>query len=302
MKRAFYILGIIIVPCSLLISCGNTEKKVAFETNDCKRPPLFYQKLGFNQQTSGISTNEKNIMGVVLVDFGSSPKKYFQDDTWKQAGWMGPISLDAQGNTFVGAAPKINILDNPPVKQNTLYKIDGITGKMIEFLDLPPLTKPTEQNPFGILGLAYMCTGNILYVSSVMGSDRTQENGVIYAIDLSSKKIIDQLEYVDALGLGISYISGYKKLYFGKARSSELYSVSLGQNGSFVGKPKHELSFSGYGPRGDDKIRKISFNRNHEMEVSLIEFNFNLIAPTEKQETKSTLIFDHSNDKWVFKQ
>jgi hypothetical protein len=120
-------------------------------------------------------------------------------------------------------------------------------------------------------------------------------------VDLTDKKVIDKIENIDAIGLGVSYVTGYRKLYIGKARASELFSVSLNEDGSFSGKPKHELSFQGYGPRGDDKIRKIAFNANHEMDISLIGFNFNLIAPTEKQETKSTLIFNQTEEKWQFK-
>lgn len=284
-----------------LASCSSGDKKVPFDANSCKKIPPFYQKLGFNPQTSGFSTNERNVMGVVLVDFGTQPIRYYKDETWKNAGWMGPIAIDAGGNAYIGPAPKINVLDNPTEKQNVLYQIDAISGKMNSFIDLPLQAEPNEQNPFGILGLAYLCSKNVLYVASVMGSDRKNEKGTIYAVDITNKKVIDQIDNIDAIGLGVSYVSGYRKLYIGKARGSELFSISLNDDGSFSGKPKHELSFQGYGPRGDDKIRKIAFNANHEMEISLIGFNFNLIAPTEKQETKSTLIYNQTEEKWQFK-
>lgn len=295
MNRIFLVLLVI------LSSCGK-DKKIPFETNTCKRQPPFYERLGFKNPKSGMSTSERNTMGVVLIDFSTNPFRTYQDPTWSKAGWMGPLTWDAAGNTFVGPAPKINVLDNPTKDQNILYRIDGMTAQMEKFIDLPTNALPNEQNPYGILGMTYMCTGNILFVSSVMGSDRENERGIIYSIDLTNKKIIDKLENVDAMGLGVSYISGYRKLYIGKNRNSDLYSVNINEDGTFNGSPKFEISLAGFGVRGDDKIKKVTFNNNHEMELSLLEFNFNLIAPTEKQEAKATLVYDYKEEKWLLKQ
>ncbi len=288
----------IIIACSLLFFSCAEDEDLSFETNECKVQPAFYSKVGLNPQRTGISTAEKNKLGVVLVDFSTDPPKYYQDSSWQMGGWMGPLSLDAFGNTFLASVPKINILDNPPEAQNIIYRIDAQTGKMENFIDLPPLKKSNEQNPFGILGMAYMCSNNVLYVASVMGSDRANERGIIYAIDLASKKVIDKIENIDAIGLGISFVTGKRQLYIGKARKPELYSVKLNADGTFNGDLHFEKSLSGFGARGDDKIRKISFSKAGVMELHLLEFNFNLIAPTEKQESKATLIYNNSEEVW----
>ena len=63
--------------------------------------------------------------------------------------------------------------------------------------------------------MVYLCETGTLYVSSVAGSTlNTEENGHIYAIDIRNKKIIDQIDHTDAMGMGISYINRKKTLVF----------------------------------------------------------------------------------------
>lgn len=225
--------------------------------------------------------------------------KSFQHPSWKKGGWLAPILLDEGGNIFTAPAPFISILDNPIANNNTIYRVDSQTGEMEEFLRLPFADSINTDNPFGIIGMIYLCEPGILYVSSVAGSKRYEENGHIYAIDIKKKEIIDQLDHTDAMGMGISYITGKRKLFFGTGRNSDVLSVNLNSKGKFTGSAQKEFTLENLGVRGDDKVRRIRTDQYGNLVVHGMEFNFNLIAPREKQETVYNFYYDEESKKWV---
>jgi len=237
-------------------------------------------------------------MGLVLVENDGSPR-YYQHPSWKAAGWLSPIQLDVAGNVFTAPAPFINVHDNPVTKQNTVYKVDATTGEMSEFMQLPLPDSLNGNNPYGILGLLYYCEGNILYASSIAGSDRHTERGSIYAIDLKTKKIIDRLPAIDAIGMGITYVTGERRLFFGTGRNSSVYSIAIRSDGTFKGKPEVSFSLDGLGLRGDDKVRRIRTDAQGNLIVYGIEFNYNLIAPREKPESVYYFRFDDQGKRWA---
>jgi hypothetical protein len=291
----------------LLIALFNSckEEDVEFQTNECKAQPAFIKKLGFNPSRSALSTSEKRMMGLVLIEFNNAGdtsnggKKMYQHPSWKNAGWLGPIQLDPYGNCFVGPVPVINLLDNSPAKQNIIYKAGAQSGEMKVFAELPAAENISATNPYGILGFTYLCENNTLYVSTVQGSIREKENGCIYALDAISGKISDKITNTDAMGMGISYASGKRVLYFGSARNGDIFSVTLSKEGKFSGKPQPAFSIAGMGPRGDDKARRIKFDKNGQMQVYGLEFQFNLTAPTEKQENIYTFMWDEGQKQWL---
>lgn len=308
MKNKFLFIAHCLLPiaCCLftLISCK--QETIDYQTNECKRMPAFVKALGFDLTRTAYSTSEKKIMGLVLKqippsgNLNNAGDKIYQHPSWKTAGWLGTIQLDPQGNCFVGPVPVINLIDNPPAKQNIIYKVDANSGEMKSYLELPVTDSIPNTNPYGILGFAYLCQSNTLYVSTVLGSDRQHEKGFIYALEAATGKIIDKISHTDALGMGISYISGKRKLYFGSARTSDVYEVTLNSNGKFEGKPTAAFSINNLGPRGDDKVRRIRFDKSGQMQIHAVEFNFNLTAPTEKQESIYSFIWDEEEKKWVF--
>jgi hypothetical protein len=303
-KQHFFIVSIILCLTSF-ISCK--EETVAFQSNDCKSQGAFIKNIGFNPSRSALSTSESKKMGLVLIQFNEKGdtshggRKIYQHPSWKTAGWLGPILIDPQGNCFVGPIPVINLLDNPPSKQNIIYRVDAVSGEMKQFIELPVAENILPTNPYGILGFAYLCESNTLYVSTVQGSTREKELGFIYAIDATTGKIIDQIANTDALGMGISYITGKRKLYFGSTRSSDIFSISLTKEGKFNNHPSLEFSILDIGPRGDDKARRIKFdNPTGNMQVYAIEFNYNLTAPTEKQESIYNFSLNNDTQKWEY--
>lgn len=280
------------------------EKQVEFRANNCKGSPVFVKRVaGFTVAKSYFSTSEIRKMGLVLVEnLGTEEKsslRYYQHPSWKNAGWLSPIQLDQAGNVYTAPAPFINVLNNPQQKQNTIYKVDAATGEMSEFFQIPLPDSLSNNNPYGVLGLLYFCEGNILYASTIAGSDRHVIRGGIYAIDLKNKKIIDHLSQLDAIGMGISYVTGERKLYFGTGRSSEIFSVSINENGKFIGKPELAFTLEGLGPRGDDKVRRIRADENGNLLVYGIEFNYNLIAAREKPETQYQFVYNPDQQKWI---
>jgi hypothetical protein len=293
--------------CMLLISSLNSckEEEVEFQNNECKRQPAFIKALGFNPDRSALSTSEKKNIGLALIEFNkpgdtsNGGRKIYRHPSWKIGGWLGPIQLDPNGNCFTGSVPVINLLDNPPAKQNMIYRVDAQSGEMKVFAALPAAENISVTNPYGILGFTYLCESNTLYVSTVQGSTREKENGFIYALDANTGKIIDKMPGADVLGMGISYTNGKRMLYFGSARTPDVFSMQLTKEGKFSSKPQLAFSLTGMGARGDDKARKIRFDKNGNMQVFAIEFNYNLTAPTEKQESIFTFTWDDALKKWV---
>jgi hypothetical protein len=291
--------------CSLCFLSSCKDEEVEFNANNCKGNPSFIQSLGFDPGFSFFSTSEVQTMGLVLLqsEQPGNPHaritKSFQHPSWKMGGWLAPITLDPGGNIFTAPAPFINILHNPIANNNTIYRVDSKTGVMEEFFRLPYADSINTDNPYGIIGMIYLCESGTLYVSSVAGSKRHEETGHIYAIDIGRKKIIDQLDHTDAMGMGITYITGKRKLFFGSGRNADVMSVNLSNKGKFIGPPQKEFSLENLGPRGDDKVRRINTDKYGNLVVHGMEFNFNLIAPREKQETIYNFFYDEENKKWL---
>ena len=287
--------------CFIWMGCK--EKTIEFRTNNCKGSPAFVKRVaGFTIAKSYFSTSEIRKMGLVLVENRGTAEnpsfRYYQHPSWKEAGWLSPIQLDAAGNVYTAPAPFINTLNNPLQKQNTIYKIEEATGEMKEFLQVPLPDSLTGNNPYGVLGLLYFCEGNILYASTIAGSDRHVIRGGIYAIDLQTHKIIDHLSQTDAMGMGISYATGERRLYFGTGRDSRIFSILIKADGKFSGEPVVAFSLDSLGPRGDDKVRRIRSDQNGNLLVYGIEFNYNLIAPREKPEALYEFWYNENEKKW----
>jgi hypothetical protein len=259
-------------------------------------------KQGFLPNKSLFSTSENKKIGLWCIEFSDSknPKKY-QHPSWKMAGWLSPIVIDKFGNLYTGPAPMTNTLYNDPQKQNIIYRVDAITGVMSAFLELPRAGIATPQNPYGILGMTIDCENGGIYVSSVAGSTRTETKGKIFSIKLEKGKpvIIDSIAGIDAFGLGVAYKNNAKKLFFGLARSSDVFSVGINQDGKFFGKPELEFSLEDIGARGDDRVRKIKFSPDGNIILKGVEFYFNLISPTEKQESTYTLKYIPEERHWM---
>lgn len=297
--KLYCLISIILLSC---IACNTKPEEVPFAPNYCAAMPPFVKRIFPGKTNIAFSTNERIKYGLHIVELratqGLPDAILYQDSSWKMAGWLGPLVTDNRGNVWVAPAPTVNILLNPTKEQNNLYRVDPNTGTMELYLQLPMPDSITNQNPYGILGLAYNCNASVLYVSSVAGSTRSKQLGAIYAINTTEKKIIATLNCGDAMGMAVSTKEGYRKLYFGTARNSTVYSVGLASDGTFQGGIQEAFSIQGLGPRGDDKVKKIKEDNQGILIVTGYEFNYNLTAPTEKQENKYEYIYNPNTLKW----
>lgn len=280
------------------------------EIKPCQKEPAFIQQYGIDPLWSALSTSEKHRMGLVLVELiktGSESKpsantfrgRIFQDSSWKKGGWLSGISLDATGNVYTIPAPLVSVLDNPPQNQNSIFRVDAQTGIMEKWLQLPVKKYESGNSPYGLMGISFDCTSGTLFASSIAGSKRFQEKGIIYSIEAISKKLKDSLVGIDAIGLTVYFDpSGKKRLLFGKARTGEIWSVIIDKNARFIKNSlQKELNLEGLGPRGDDKARKIRFS-NGLLSINGIAFNYNLQASSEKPETLYDFKWNIAAKKW----
>ncbi len=305
MSAKFLKCAVAVMTCSLFFSCKekmSEEEITRIGMESCRKPASFVSKLGFNTSRSAFSSSDNRLKGIVLIESGVSVQdtliRKWQDSSWAQYGHMGPITTDENGNAFTAPIPFVNSMENTLATIHRIYKIDNQTASMKLFLELPKIDSVAGINAFGILGLYYDCHGKKLYASSVGGSTQDEEKGTLYVIDPLYGKVVDQLKGFDAIGLFVGGITGSKKLYFGHARSSEIYSVELAKDGKFVDEAKKELSLDGLGPRGMDKARRIRFDKNGNLLIHGIDFNYNLAAQTDKLESLYKFGYNKTENKW----
>lgn len=268
----------------------------------CRAFPPFANALGFSAR-AGIDASDTREPGLRLVEpaaqAGQQPRVY-QDPSWLQAGYLGAPILDLSGNVYVAPAPQTSLALNPPAQQNRVYKIDGATGKMALFADIPAAQPPTSENPFGVLGLALDCRTNSLYAASVAGSTRAAEQGQLVRIDLASGKVVDTLGGLDGFGLAVGRDGAAPggRLYFGRARSPEIWSVALDPSGNFVGQPERELALGPWLADGDGRARRLALGEDGTLTATVSPFTYTLAPPSTPPQR---LVFTYDTAQHVWK-
>ena len=272
-----------VIILTLLCFCTASFSQVA-ASNTCKRTPVFATVVGFSREVI-LTTSYPGKKGLVMADPGNMAR-FYQDSSWVAEGYMGSFTTDEEGNIYLLPAPHVNLNDNPIDKNNYIYRVDSKTGKLSVFAKLPNMADKNSPNAFGVLGIAYHCSHQSLYISTVNGSQRKKELGRIYQVDIKTGKMLDSLTAFDAYGLLAVTIDEKEFLLVGSARNSNLYQIQLDKKGGFGSPPIAVLTVAGLGPRGDDRIKKIEFNsRTFHIQLRGHEFNFNLSAPSEDQQT-----------------
>ncbi len=276
---------------------------------DCRAKPIFIDHInGIDGSRAAISTTELRIGGLVLVEleqpqFPNSKRLHtYQHESWKMAGNVGPFVIDHLGNIFIVPSPKVNVLENPLRNQNTIYVVNSKTGIMTPLITLAydsSQIKDNFRNPYGLIALSFDCDDYTIYASSVLGSTPENENGMIYHLNPYTKEIISVFKKIDAFGIIPFQMGSEKRLLYGQARSGDVYSVLLDNQGRFVGNARKEFSIDGKGIRGDDKVRKFRVNKDGDLELYGLQFYYNLTAPTEKQESRYVFRFNSGTKVWT---
>ncbi|MBX7143373.1 MAG: hypothetical protein K1X79_02895 [Oligoflexia bacterium] len=257
------------------------------DAQNCARPPQFATQRGIKR--SFVSTSERFRTGIVLFPVSDDGKtgEAIQLPSWTTVGRLGPFVTRENGDIIVGPVPNVNTLQNPPERQTYLYRIRSNDGQLEEFTRLPADKIPSQNNPYGVLGLAYDCKLKLVYATSVAGSTADKENGSVFAIRADDGKIISEVKGVDALGIGISHESTGAFAYIGSARSAQVLRIGLTPEGLFASqKAEAVLRFD---PFDSLRARKIRFVAGR-MVISTTEFYYNLVAQTEFEQPTLTYI------------
>ncbi len=280
---------------------GGRKKAVYKEARSadyCKVEPAFPAQYGLRSPLL-IDLSQNQGTGLFIMEARRGGRR-LQLPQWAFMGALGPYALDERGNIYVAPVPHVSLPPEALEHQNNIYIIRGTDGVAELFVSLPMLEKPSARNPFGVVGLAYDCDTKTLYASSVAGSDRQQERGAIYQIDVNTKKVLNKIEGLDVLGLGIFNHKSGKRLYMGLARKPEIYVVNLSEEGAFEEPPSFKFSLQQLSGGQYEHAHRIRFTRKNEMEIKAIEFNYTLMAASDP--LRNIYLFDYNNeqDDWTF--
>ena len=276
---------------------GGSSNLPVGPTTLCQQLPTFAGRVGLGDRVF-IDTTQQTFTGVALQDAATG--QIYQDPTWDDAGTVGPHVVDSDGNIYVVPVPQVSLFDNLPEEQNKIYRIDTNTGIMSEYLDLPWAQPPSVANPFGAVGLAFDCDTNSIYVSTLAGSTPKEDLGRIYRVDVTSGEIVDQLDNIDVLGLGVFNGADGKRLYYGSARAPEVHSIPLDTNGDFTSEPRFEFSLAMLQGGSYDNAHRIRFTRDNQMEVKAIGFAYRLMATSDPLRNVYFFNYNQPNNNWDF--
>lgn len=265
----------------------------------CRRGPQFTTTLGLSGQAA-VGTSFLGVKGLALFDpaGNNGQGSFYQHPSWDQAGYLGPWLYDRRGHIYTAPVPLVSLVDNPTEEQNKLYQVDTSSQEMREYLAFDWPLPPSGANPFGVVGLAYDCETESLYVTTLAGSTASQEVGRIYQVDLITGQIFDQREGVDAMGVAVFNGRDGKRLYYGLTRRPEVHSIALDAQGNFVGESRLEFVLTDDEGSGRIVPRRIRFTDGPTMSLNLIQFSYSLQVVAERQETLLTYSYDPFADSW----
>lgn len=288
--------------CLVLAACSEPDRGefTPGVVDSCRAMPAFIKNTGLSTQVA-IDTQQQGYIGLRLLE--PQTGKTWQHPSWDDAGHVGATARDKQGNIYVAPTPEVSLAENPPELQNRIYRVDSQTGEMKLWLELSQAAKPSAANPFGAMGLFYDCDTHSLYVSSLAGSSAQQVQGRLYQVDVATAKLTDQIEQVDAIGVGVFNGVPHKRLYFGSARSSDVYSLPLDAQGHFVNQPRHEFALAALPHGNTTSVRRFVFAKTkngYALQVKELEFGYRLLAENNLRRRNYNFNYQAEQDIWLF--
>ncbi len=87
-------------------------------------------------------------------------------------------------------------------------------------------------------------------------------------------------------------------MYYGRARAGVVYSILLNNEGNFVGEPRREFSLVDLGLNTTDKIRRITFPTDTDMQMKGVDFNYNPVVSGDAEQTVYNMRYVPAEDTW----
>ena len=247
------------------------------KTASCAKPPAFLHQLHIPQPVV-IDLSQKHYTGLSLR-YGKQFQKLLHPKQWESYGNLGTYSVDEKGNIFLAPIPYISIKEKTFTWQSNIYMLESQSGQLTLWKHLDTV-KPSASNPYGITALVYDCSNHTLWISTIDKSDYQNEKGVLYHIDVKTKKVLQKVSGKDILSLQILTTHKEKILLAGSARDNRLYGYSILQNGSINPTPKILLEL----PIDNAHIRKIKVIKENTLELQSIPFSYTLITQTAQSD------------------
>ena len=237
-------------------------------------------------QPVSIDLSQHQFKGVAFL-WGKNFSKVIHPKAWEVYEHFSTYALDEVGNAYLAPMPFISIKPTTFNLQKNIYRLDSKTGKLDIFMNFDDV-HPSASNPYGIISLAYDCDDQTLWVSAIDESDYKSQKGVIYHVDVKSKRVLKRVEGFDALTITLLKTQKGKFLLAGSARENALYAYGienkmLSQNAEKI----LELPFA------QEHIRKIKVRGQNLLELQTIPFSYTLIAQTSEGSERN-----HYNAKW----
>jgi len=292
-NRALGLLAALLLGTASWVSSGQQIGGVSH----CRQQPAFSKGL---PKGSVIGTSFPGVTGLAIAVPQPDGRSWrmLHRNGWDSAGMLGQFTYDEKGNFYVVPVPLTSLELNPLEDQNKVYRMDTDTGALEAFIDLPASKPLTTQNPFGTIGITYDCESRSLYVASLAGSGPMEELGSLFRINLASGEVVDRMDGKDMLGLGIYRTATGKRLYFGLARKGEVHSVALDDKGDFLDESRFEFGLGLVDEGGNHRAQRITFNRDGEMLLKVLPFNYNLRSSGQAEHVTHRLRYVAAEDLW----
>lgn len=252
----------------------------------CARPPKILKKLNITKPVI-IDLSQKQYKGIAL-HYGKNLEQTIHPKQWEQYEHFSTYTVDKEGNIYLVPMPFISIHPTTFNLQKNIYKLDTQSGKISIFMHFDDVF-PSASNPYGINAIAYDCDDNTLWVASIDESDYEKQRGIIYHLDIQTKKILQKVEALDSLSMSILRSETGKYLLIGSARDNGLYAYRI-ENDKLSNMPQKLLEL----PISNGHIRKIKVKNKNLLELQSIPFSYTLITQTAK---KDRIIYRAELDK-----
>ena len=261
----------------------------------CAIQPIFLSKLRVPQPIA-VDLSQQQYRGVAFL-FGPNLLQAVHPKSWKRFDHFSSYILDPKGHMYLTPMPYITIEPNTFLLQKSIYKLNSYSGKLSVWMTIDEV-KAGAGNPFGLIALDYDCEDNSLWVSAIDESDYDNSRGVIYHIDVESKKIVQKVEGFDALSVRLIETKNGKFLLAGSSRDNALYAYEI-KNRKLSSTRIKLLEL----PNFNQRIRKIDIVSKDTLQLQSIPFTYTLIAETGEDSTvreKYQVKWRDALSKWEF--